>query len=193
MRLHVAFAITALCLFTGLSRAENLNLNETAETTSVYLNPYAIGPGIGGLFALNDELKGQSNAFAKISLSQSWRFQDHFDLGLDLEWWAPGSNLGGLLNFNYLITTGGFRPFVGLGVGLQHVDNPTYANFGKGFGAEGAAMVGAYIDISANTHLRLRVPFQVVMNSKTDRAIGLDAALLFSLPNYGTKVKKLKY
>ena len=193
MRFQSVVAFSALCFFSGISRAENVNLNETPETTSVYLTPYAVGPGIGALFAINSELMKQSDAFLKLSLSQSWRFQEHWDMGLDLEWWMPGSNFGGLLNADYVFDSSGFRPFVGLGVGLQYVDNPTYPKFGKGLGLEGAAMAGAYIDVTDNMHLRLRVPFQLVADSKQDRGAGLDIALLFSLPTYATKVKKLKY
>ena len=193
MRLQIAVAFSAFCLFTGLSRAENVNLNETPETTSVYLTPYAVGPAIGALFAINSELMKQSDVFLKLSLAQTWRFQEHWDMGLDLEWWLPGSNLGGLLNVNYVFGQNGFRPFVGVGVGMQYVDNPSYPKFGKGFGVEGAVMAGTYIDVTDNMHLRIRVPFQIVADSKQDRGAGLDVALLFSLPTYSTKVKKLKY
>ena len=114
-------------------------------------------------------------------------------MGLDLEWWLPGTNPGGLLNINYVFGDNGFRPFLGAGLGMQYVDDPIYLNFGKRFGIEGAALVGAYIDVTDNMHLRLRVPLQVVGNSKMDKAAGLDVALMFSLPPYTTKVKKLKY
>ena len=191
MRLHLALAFSSLCLFSGIAQAENLNLNEKPETTSVYLTPYAIGPGVGALLAINQELKNQSKAFVKLSVSQSWRFQEHWDLGLDLDWWLPGANAGGLLNVNYVFGENGFRPFVGLGAGMQYIDG--YAKFGNGFGVEGAAFAGMYIDVSDNMHLRVRVPFQIVADSKTDNAAGLDVALLFSFPTYGTKVRKLKY
>ena len=193
MRLHLAIAFTSLCLFSGIAKAENLNLQEKPETTSVYLSPYAYGPGLGGLFALNDTLKAQSKAFMKLSFSQNWRLQEHLDLGLDLDWWLPGSNLGGLLNVNYVFGGEGFRPFIGAGLGFMHIDNPSYNSWGNGFGIAGEAILGAFIDLSDNTHLRIRVPFEIVGDSQMDRIAGLDIAVLFSLPTYGTKVKKLKY
>ncbi len=193
MRFQLVFALSALCLFSSIAKAENLNLNEKPETTSVYLTPYAFGPGVGALFAINNELKDQSNTFMKLSFSQNWRLQEHWDLGLDFDWWLPGANFGGLLNMNYVFGENGFRPFVGVGLGMQHIDNPSYTTWGKGFGAAGEAMIGMYIDVSDNTHLRVRVPFQIVADSKMDKAAGLDITALFSLPTYGTKVKKLKY
>ncbi len=36
-------------------------------------------------------------------------------MGLDLDWWSPGTNLGGLLNVDYVFGGNGFRPFLGLG------------------------------------------------------------------------------
>ena len=193
MRFHLAFALSALCLFTGIAKAENLNLNEKPETTSVYLTPFAYGPGLGVLFPVNSELKGQSPAFLKASFSMNWRLQEHLDLGIDLDWLLPGANAGGLLNMNYVFGENGFRPFVGVGLGMQHIDNPSYTTWGKGFGPAGEVMVGMYIDVSDNTHLRVRVPFEIVGDSKMDKAAGLDITALFSLPTYGTKVKKLKY
>lgn len=183
----------SFCLLAGISHAENVNLNEKPETTSVYLTPYAVGPGVGVLGAINQALLNQSNAFLKLSIAQTWRFQDHWDAGLDLDWWLPGSNFGGLLNVNYVFGDGGFRPFVGLGAGVQYIDNPSYANFGKGLGAAAEIMVGTYIDVTDGVHLRLRVPFEVVVNNQRDRAAGIDAALMFSFPQYNTRVKKLKY
>ena len=193
MRLRFAVALTSLCFFTGLSKAENLNLNETPETTSVYLTPYAIGPGVGALIALNSELKNQSTAFMKVSLAQSWRFQEHWDFGLDLDWWLPGTNAGGLLNLNYVFGSSTFRPFIGLGAGMQYVDNPSYHNFGQRFGAAGEGLLGMYVDVMDNMHLRVRVPVEIVGDSKMDKIGGLDVALMFSLPPYTTKVRKLKY
>jgi hypothetical protein len=193
MRLRIAVALTSLGLFTGLSRAENISLTEKPDTALVYLTPYAVGPGVGTLFAINSALKNQSDAFLKLTLAQTWRFQEHWDMGLDMDWWVPGANLGGLLNLNYVFGGNGFRPFVGLGAGLQYVDDPVYHNFGKRLGVEGGAMVGMYMDVTDDTHLRLRVPLQVVGNSQMDRAAGLDVALLFSLPPYAKAVKQLKY
>ncbi|HAO99992.1 MAG TPA: hypothetical protein DCQ83_08120 [Fibrobacteres bacterium] len=193
MRLGLMVVLSGVCLFSRIANAEDLNLSEKPETTSVYLTPYAIGPGIGAQFALNQELKDQSQAFLKFSLSQSWRFKEHWDFGLDLDWSVPGTNVGGLLNLNYVFGENGFRPFVGLGAGIGYVDDPLYTKFGQRLGIAGMGYAGMYIDVTDNAHLRLRVPVEVVGNSKMDRSVGLDIAVLFSLPPYSTKVKKLKY
>ncbi len=190
MNFRIALAFSSLCLF-GISHGEDVNLKETPETTSVYLTPYAIGPGAGAVSALNSTLANKQAAFLKLSLAQTWRFQPHLDGGLDLDYWAPGSGFGALLNVNYVFGESGFRPFLGLGAGFQYVDEDL--KFGKSVGVQGQAMAGVYIDMMDNLHLRLRVPFQIVANSNTDQLIGLDIALLFSLPQYNTKVRKLKY
>ena len=92
---------------------------------------------------------------------------------------------------NYVFGENGFRPFIGLGGGMQYVDG--YNKFGQGFGVAGAAFLGMYIDVSDNMHLRVRIPVEMVGDSKMDKVGGLDVAALFSLPPYSTKVRKLKY
>jgi len=134
---HSALILSAAC-FLGLARAENLNLNTAPETTVVGISPYSLGLGVGALMPANEELANRDPAFLKLSLVQTLRFQDHFDLGMDLDWWLPGINPGGTLNLDFLFGRGAFRPFVGAGVGFGYVDHPTY-KFGDNFGIQGTA------------------------------------------------------
>ena len=193
MSMRSALTLSSFCLLMGISHAENVNLNEKPETTSVYLTPYAVGPGVGVISAMNRKMLDQSTAFLKVSLAQTWRFQEHWDAGFDIDVWFPASNYGGFLNLDYVFGAGGFRPFLGAGVGMQYVDDPSYNNFGKGLGAAAQVMVGAYIDVTEGMHLRIRAPFEIVGNSGKDAGAGIDAALLFSFPQYNPTVKKLKY
>lgn len=193
MRLHAIVALSFACGCLGLTQAEDLNLNEKPETTSVYLSPYSFGFGIGGLTPINQPLMNESNMFLKLQLTHSFRFQEHWDAGMDLEWWLPGAtNFGGTANLNYEFGEGSFRPFIGAGAGLQYVHHGGYS-YGDNLGFEGVGQVGMYFDMTSSVHLRVRVPFQLVTNADTDRGVGIDLALLFSSPQSSTKVKKLKY
>jgi len=189
--MRIPLVISVACLALGMARAENLNLNETPETTSVALSPYSLGGGLGVLGAVTPELSDESNAFLKITIAQTVRFQDHWDVGMDLDWWLPGNNLGGTINLDYVFNKGPFRPFIGAGVGMQNIGY--YAKFGQGFGGQGTAHAGIYFDIMDELQLRVRVPYHFVANANMDQAAGLDIALLFSSPHRNTKVKKLKY
>lgn len=191
MRVRIPLMISVACLGLGLARGENLNLNETPETTSVALSPYCLGGGLGVLGAVTSDLSNNSNAYLKLTIAQSFRIQDHWDVGLDLDWWLPGNNLGGTVNLDYVFGSGPFRPFIGAGVGMQNIDY--YNKFGQGFGGEGTAHAGIYFDIMDELQLRVRVPYHFVANANLDQATGLDIALLFSSPHRNTHVKKLKY
>ena len=186
------FAVLFASSLSGLARAENLNLNAQPETTTVGLSPYAIGVGIGALMPISEELMDRDPAFLKLTLAQSLRFRDNIDLGMDLDWWLPGVNLGGSVNIDYLFGKGAFRPFIGAGVGMQYVDHPSY-KFGDNFGIQGVGHVGMYFDVLDELQLRIRAPFHMVANLDMDQAAGLDIALLFSSPQRRTRVKKLQY
>ena len=172
--------------------AENLNLNSAPETTAVGLSPYALGGGVGVLTPLSEELMNRDPAFLKLTLAQTLRFQENFELGLDLDWWIPGKNPGGNVNLSYLFGKGAFRPFIGAGAGIQYIDHPTYV-FGDNLGIEGLGQIGMYFDVLDELQLRLRVPFHFVANVDMERAVGLDFTLLFSSHLRKTRVKKLTY
>ena len=186
--------ISALMLsaFAGLASAEDVNLTSRPETTTVALSAYAVGPGIGVLGAVDGDLNEVSDQFLSLSIAQSVRFRENWDLGMDLDWWAPGNNFGGALSLSYLIGNAAVKPFLGVGAGIRSIDYEGEP-LGKGLGAEASVYAGVYLDVLDNLQLRVRVPYRFIANSHRDQAAGLDLALLFSSSMRTTKVKKLNY
>jgi hypothetical protein len=182
----------ALILAAGAARAEDVNLNARPETTEVALSRYAIGPAIGVIGPVSGDMSEISAQFLSLSLAQSIRFRENWDLGLDVDWWAPGNNWGGTMSVSYLFGNAAFRPFVGAGAGLRSLDYED-ENFGKGLGVEGLVHAGLYLDVLDNLQLRVRVPYRVIANSHKDQAAGLDVSLMFSSGMRKTKVRKLTY
>jgi hypothetical protein len=182
----------ALVSAPAVVHAEDVNLNSYPETTTVALSRYAVGPGVGVLGSVGGELTQISEQFLTLTLSQSIRFRENWDLGIDADWWVPGNNFGGTMAVSYLIGDGAFRPFVGAGAGLRSLD---YDNepFGKGLGVEGLVHAGVYLDVLDNMQMRVRVPYRFIANSHRDQVAGLDVALLFSSSLRKTKVRKLTY
>ncbi len=197
MRNHLPFATLAafvalLAAAPSNVAAEEINLNTRPETTTVALSQYAIGPGIGVLGAVSGDLTEISEQFLTLTLAQSIRFRENWDLGLDVDWWAPGNNWGGTMSVSYLFGDMAFRPFVGVGAGLRSLDYDDEA-FGKGLGVEGLVQAGLYLDVLDNLQMRVRVPYRFIANSHRDQAAGLDVSLLFSSSMRKTRVKKLTY
>ena len=184
-------ALAALAL-AAPARAEDVNLNTRPETTSVSLARYAVGPGLGGVGAVDGDLTRISEQFLSLSFSNSIRFREHWDLGIDVAWWAPGSNFGGNMAISYLIGNAAVRPFLGAGVGLRSLDYEGEP-MGKGLGAEGLVHAGIFLDVLDNLQLRMRVPYRFIANSHRDQTAGLDVSLLFSSPLRKTTVRKLNY
>jgi hypothetical protein len=183
--------ITSLTAVTSL-HAEDVNLNTRAETTTVALSQYSFGPGIGVVGATAGHMSNISDQFLSLTLSQSIRFRENWDLGIDADWWVPGNNFGGTMAVSYLFGNAAFRPFVGAGAGLRSLDYKGEA-FGKGLGVEGLVHAGVYLDVLDNLQMRVRVPYRFIANSHGDQAAGLDVALLFSSSMRKTKVRKLSY
>lgn len=189
----VSTAFTLMLAATpALIHAEDVNLNTRPETTTVALSRYALGPGIGVVGAVSGDMNEISDQFLSLSLSQSIRFRENWDLAIDAEWWAPGSNFGGTMAVSYLFGNAAFRPFVGAGAGLRSLDYDGEP-FGEGLGVEGLVHAGLYLDVLDNMQLRVRVPYRFIANSHRDQAAGLDVALLFSSSMRKTKVRKLSY
>jgi hypothetical protein len=133
--------ILALAAAPALVRAEDVNLNSRPETTTVALSRYSAGPGIGVLGAVSGDMTQISEQFLSLSLSQSIRFRENWDLGIDADWWVPGNNFGGTMAVSYLFGNAAFRPFVGAGAGLRSLDYEGEP-FGKGLGVEGLVHAG---------------------------------------------------
>jgi hypothetical protein len=171
-------------------RAEDLNLNERPDTQTVSLSPYSLGVGGGAIAAVNDELMAVSEQFLKLSIIQSIIFQDRWSLNLDADWLLPGKNMGLDLSADYLLATGAFKPFLGVGGGVRYFDRPT---LGQGLGPSVTAHAGLLLDVLDEMQLRVRVPFHYVLNEDRDMGVGLDVGVLFSSPLRTTRVKKLRY
>lgn len=193
MRIQLLSAAFALALAApSFVAAEDVNLSSRPETTTVALSQYAIGPGVGVLGAVSGDLTDISEQFLSLTLAQSIRFRENWDLGLDLDWWAPGNNWGGAMSVSYLFGSATFRPFVGAGAGLRSLDYDGEP-FGKGLGVEGLVQAGLFLDVLDNLQMRVRVPYRFIANSHRDQAAGLDVSLLFSSPLRKTRVRKLTY
>jgi hypothetical protein len=190
MKIRNLYLLAALALLGQNVFAEDVNLSEKPETTTVSLSPYSLGLGAGVISALNPELKDESPAFMKLSIIQSITFADRWNVGLDADWLLPGKNWGGELSLDYLLGSGGFQPFIGAGGGIRYFDK---TDFGHDIGASGTVHVGMLIDVLDELQLRVRVPFHIVANDAGDRGVGLDVGFLFSSPQRTTKVRKLKY
>lgn len=192
MKKRILYLVAALAFLGRTAHAEDVNLSEKPETTSVSLSPYSVGLGAGVISALNPELKRESPAFMKMSIIQSITFADRWNMGLDLDWLVPGQNWGGELTLDYLLATGAIQPFIGAGGGMRYFDKAG-SDFGHDIGASGTVHVGMLISVLDELQLRIRVPFHVVANDAGDRGVGLDVGFLFSSPQRTTKVRKLKY
>ncbi len=186
------FALASLFFLANPIHAEDVNLNEKPDTTTVSLAPYSFGLGAGVVSSLNSELKDESPAFMKLSIIQSINFADCWNAGLDLDWMLPGQNWAGELSMDYLLSKGSFQPFFGAGAGIRYFDKTT-TDFGNNIGASGTVHVGMLLDIMDELQLRIRVPFHIVANTAGDHGAGLDIGLLFSSPQRTSKVRKLKY
>jgi hypothetical protein len=190
MRYPSLFSLTGL--LAGAAAAEDVNLNNRADTSVVSLAPYSIGPSIGVVGAVDGDLTEISEQFLSLSLTQTVRFNETWDLAIDLDWWAPGNNFGGDMSVSYVFGTSALQPFVGVGAGLRSLDYKGEP-LGKGLGVEGLVQAGIYLDVMDNMQMRVRVPYRYIANSHGDQAAGLDIALLFSSPLRKTKVRKLTY
>jgi hypothetical protein len=175
-----------------LLQAEDVNLNSHPETTTVALSKYALGPGLGVVGATSGDMADISKQLLSISLAQSIRFQENWDLGIDAEFWTPRDNYGLSMTLSYLIGNAAFRPFLGAGAGIRSLDYKGEP-MGDGLGVEGLVHAGVYLDVLDNMQMRVRVPYRFIANSHGDQAIGLDIALLFSSSQRKTKVRKLTY
>lgn len=173
--------------------AEDVNLNSHPETTTVALSQYSIGPGLGVVGGTAGDMSDRlSKQLLSLSLAQSIRFQENWDLGIDAEYWVPRDNYGLSMTLSYLIGNAAFRPFIGAGAGIRSLDYKGEP-MGDGLGMEGLIHAGVYLDVLDNLQMRVRVPYRIIANSHGDQAIGLDIALLFSSSQRKTKVRKLTY
>ncbi len=179
-------AVTLVMVFSGLVSAEDSSEKNVANTP---LKIYSGGLSLGSSMAINEELKSESERFLSVSLINSVYLRDHINLFFDLSWFAPGLNFASYLGFDFFMTKSGFRPFVGMGVGVQYYDKggPT----GEDVGPSGTVHAGFLLDVTDRVQLRFRVPYYVVANHSRDHAAGFEIGILFS--GRFKNVKKLNY
>lgn len=194
MKRHFRAYLSAFLLCAALApaaNAEDVDTSNHPDTVRAYLAPYTFGFGVGAISAINGELAEESEVFLKLSVAQMVRFGRYLALGLDLDWFAPGSNWGGDMSLNFLMGSASFKPFVGAGAGIHYFD--TGENFGQGLGPSGLVHAGLLLNVSDEVQARVRVPFHFVANKQEDRGVGLDLAILFGSPLRSARVKKLLY
>ncbi len=192
MKNHILTLATSIVLLGQSARAEDVNLSEKADTTTVSLSPYSLGFGTGVFSPINQELRDRSPAFLKLTIMQSISFADRWTAGLDMDWLLPGQNWGGELCLDYLMGAGAFQPFIGAGGGIRYFDKRG-SDFGRDLGTSGTVHVGLLLDVMDEMQLRIRAPFTVVANDVGDRGFSIDVGVFFSSPQRTTKVRKLKY
>jgi hypothetical protein len=180
--------ILAIVVALSFGAVMALDQSEKGVATSP-MSIYSGGIGAGGVLSLSDELKFDSHQFFKLSFISSVYLQDHIELFLDADWFAPGLNFGGDVGFDFFLTKSGFRPFLGAGVGAHYFEKSD--NFSENIGPSATVHAGFTVEITEKVQVRFRVPYHVVANKSRDHAAGIDVGLLFS--NGFRNIKKLDY
>lgn len=168
-------AVTLVMVFSGLVSAQDSSERSAIKTP---LRIYSGGLSLGSALAINEELKDESEQFLSVSFINSVYLRDHISLFFDLNWFAPGLNLASNVGFDFFMTRSGFRPFIGLGVGVQYFDKegPT----GENIGPSGTLHAGFLLDVTDRVQVRFRVPYYAVANHSRDHAAGFEVGILFS-------------
>lgn len=161
-----------------------------AQVRTGPLSIYSGGLAVGAMNPLNNELKKESDAFFKLAFVNSVHLTNVTHLFFDIDWLAPGSNFGTEVGLDFHFIPRQFSPFVGAGVGARYFDKND-GDFGDNFGLSGTVHAGVLMDVTETTRIRLRVPYQGVLNEARDHAVGVDVGILWSGPYRG--VTKLHY
>lgn len=178
--------VMLVMICTGLVFAEDESEKSVAKSP---LKVYSGGLGVGSIVSINEELQNKSKQFVSVSLINSVYLQDHISLFIDANWFGPGENFAANIGADFFMTKSGFRPFVGLGVGVQYFDKTD--DFGDNIGPAGTVHAGFLLDVTDQFQVRFRVPYYAVANETRDHAAGLEVGFLFS-PRF-KNVKKLNY
>jgi len=153
------------------------------------LTTYSAGLSVGGLAALNQELRDESKNFLEVSFVNSVRFRDRVNVFFDINWFAPGLNFGGNVGIDYLLSKSDVKPFIGAGIGATHFDKND--EFDDNIGPSATVHAGCILELNESVQLRFRVPYTVVVNHDRDQYAGVEIGLLFS--DKFKRVKKLEY
>jgi len=179
----------AMALFLASPAVFAADPSENGGTTSP-LKIYTGGISVGAIKSINDPLKADQSVFLKLTFQNNFYFSDNVSMFLDADWFAPGSNFGADLGFDYYLLPGRVRPFVGGGVGAHYFDK-AHSKFGDNFGPSGTVHLGFVIDVTDQVEIRVRAPFHVVGNAAMDNGAGVDIGMMFG--SRFRNVKKLNY
>lgn len=177
--------VVSVLICAGFTIADESERNVTTSPLSIYSS----GLGIGSIVPINEELKDESEGFLSVTWTNSIYLQDHISLFIDASWFAPKVNFGINAGFDFFMTKSGFRPFVGLGAGLQYYDKSK--NEGENIGPAGTVHAGFLLDVTDRFQVRFRVPYYVVANDNRDHAAGFELGFLFS--GRFKNIKKINY
>ncbi len=150
---------------------------------------YSAGFAGGAFTAMNDELREKSDNFLKLSFANNIALSDQLNFFMDLNYFGPGNNYGGDVGMDFILPTGRFQPFLGMGVGFHHFDKK--GTFGENIGVSGTIHLGFLVRLTDMVTLRVRAPFHFVANVDRDYLAGIDIGFLFSDRLW--KTKKLTY
>lgn len=171
----------------GMVIAEDSSERNVSKTPLKILSS---GLGIGSVLSINEELKNTSEQFLSVSFINSVYLKDHINLFIDASWFAPGPNFAANMGFDFFMTQSGFRPFVGLGAGVQYYEKSNY-DAGENIGPSGTIHAGFLLDVTDRLQVRFRIPYYVAANHSRDHAAGFELGFLFS--GRFKNVKKLNY
>ncbi len=115
----------------------------------------------------------------RLSWMNSWEFRDNLLLNADFVWAIPHV-VGGDFNLNYVFNRTDYSPFLGGGIGLHYVIDPSTVNTdkrnsGPALNVQGGMMLFRTYDV----HVMLRGQYQVVFNSDVDHGFAADVGVTF--------------
>ncbi|MDG5816700.1 hypothetical protein QA601_16505 [Chitinispirillales bacterium ANBcel5] len=171
-----------------------VSLSAYAGNSGVHTTPlkiYSGGIGVGAMVPLEQDVDSPSQQLLRVSFINSWHFREHVSLFLDVNWFAPGLNVGADAGFDFLLSTSYFRPFFGFGIGAHHFESDEHDDFRSNFGPSATAHIGFELDITETVQVRARVPYYVVLNEERNHGAGLDIGVMFTSPL--RRVRKLNY
>lgn len=180
--------IIAVTVLVGFSLLTAGDASEEKATKSP-LKVYSGGISAGALLSLSDALQEKSEQFLKLSIVNTFSIRNNLDIFADIDWLAPGNNMGADVGFDVIFLQSDFRPFAGIGGGAHYIDRS--GDFGENIGLSATIHAGLIVDLSENVAIRMRVPYHLFVNEYRDHAVGFECAFLFS--SRLKKVKKLNY
>ena len=128
---------------------------------------------------MNSELNNESQQFLQVSFKNRMYVAPMLDMTVDMNWFAPGNNLGGDVGLDVMLSGGRIKPFVGFGVGAHYFGKGSEA-FGAGVGTSAVARAGLLVALSNSFTMTLSVPYYFIANQTRDQLVGINIGFLFS-------------